>query len=227
MSTYRNKRGERIFLPERLAYLESTAASGLLKLRKALSDIGANLYLSDAYRSRADQEKAYQDYITGKKKAFSPPPGASFHEAGRAIDISLSDLGISLKKFWEIAKPIGWKPVIKEPNPRLSEAWHLEFLSYWDGLMAPYNIKKKMSVLECYLENGKYPITDLELRYLVQSYLSLLGLYVEKIDGVFGKNSLKACEKLQSQFGIRYPLIPVNIIQLIRLVRTTWVQAQP
>ena len=81
---------------------------------------------SDLYRSYDMQAQAHQDYVTGKKKAFSPSPGGSFHEAGRAMDIDLSTIGMSLAAFWDAVKPLGLAPIINAPNTKLSEAWHFD-----------------------------------------------------------------------------------------------------
>jgi hypothetical protein len=40
------------------------------------------------------QLQSHLDWKTGKKSAFSPPPGGSLHEAGRALDLDLDSLGM-------------------------------------------------------------------------------------------------------------------------------------
>ena len=70
-----------------------------------LADLPAklpNLRWSDLFRSYEMQKQANLDFLQGRKKAFSPPPGGSLHEAGRAMDIDLSTIGMGLAKFWAL-----------------------------------------------------------------------------------------------------------------------------
>lgn len=64
-----------------------------------LRAMGHNLRLSDLFRSYEMQRQAHLDSVEKRKKAFSPPPGGSMHEAGRAMDIDLSSMGVPLKQF--------------------------------------------------------------------------------------------------------------------------------
>jgi hypothetical protein len=61
---------------------------------------------------------------------FSPLPGGSLHEAGRAFDLDLEallkDEIITLEDFWGIARHRGLVPIIASPDPGKSEAWHFE-----------------------------------------------------------------------------------------------------
>ena len=70
-------------LPKRLARCTADMTSAVLGVVKDLGGTGNELVLSDMYRSHDMQFQAYMDYKTGKKSAFSPPPGGSMHEAGR------------------------------------------------------------------------------------------------------------------------------------------------
>lgn len=82
--------------------------------------------LSDLLRSYDMQLQAHLDYTSGKKSAFSPAPGGSMHEGGRAFDLDLGALKIKLGQFWDIARKYGVTPIIKSPNPSASEAWHFD-----------------------------------------------------------------------------------------------------
>ena len=82
---------------------------------------------SDLYRPYDIQKQSHDDYVSGKKKDFSPPPGGSFHEAGRAMDIDLGTIGGTLSAFWDVLKPMGFLPIISTPDKKLSEAWHFDF----------------------------------------------------------------------------------------------------
>ena len=48
------------------------------------------------------------------------------HEAGRAIDLDLNSIGVSLKQFWEITAKHGFTPTIDKPDTRISESWHFD-----------------------------------------------------------------------------------------------------
>jgi LAS superfamily LD-carboxypeptidase LdcB len=88
--------------------------------------MGHNLRLSDLFRSYEMQRQAHLDFVEKRKKAFSPPPGGSMHEAGRAMDIDLSSMGVPLKQFWEIANAHGFFPIIDAPIASRSESWHFD-----------------------------------------------------------------------------------------------------
>ena len=62
----------------------------LYGIRDELQAQGGKLELSDLFRSYDMQLQAHLDYTSGKKKAFSPPPGSSMHESGRAFDVDLA-----------------------------------------------------------------------------------------------------------------------------------------
>lgn len=197
-STYL-KNGERVKLPERMAKLVDTGVVSLNGLINELSTMGGKLYLSDAYRDRTEQQKAREDYETGKKKAFSPPPGYSYHEAGRAIDIDLDNIGMPLKTFWSIARKYGWTPVIPQPVAKLPEAWHFEFREYW-GNLSSYTIGKRCAVLEAYVFTGG-PMSDKDIALLKQGYLTLLGFYKGALDGSWGPISKTALAALEAKIG--------------------------
>ena len=57
---------------------------------------GGHLYLSDMFRSAVQQQKAHEDWKSGRKSAFSPPSCSSVHEAARAIDIDAFDTAIGV-----------------------------------------------------------------------------------------------------------------------------------
>ncbi len=153
-------------LPAQMAWLTPDALEAFKALEKAVNDAGGFIYLSDCYRSTLDQARARYDYLTGAKrlpergglvsqypelrtyepcngglgkKAYSPPPGLSWHEAGRAIDIDVDPkwLVISQDRFWDIAQKIGWRcGASSYGNPAkvdISEEWHWQ----WEGEFHP------------------------------------------------------------------------------------------
>lgn len=118
--------GRRVPMPKRMAFATPDLKLALYGIRDDVESAGGSLALSDLFRSYDMQLQAHLDYTSGKKKAFSPPPGGSMHEAGRAFDVDLKALRMPLAKFWEIGKKWGVVPIIGQPNPRLSESWHFE-----------------------------------------------------------------------------------------------------
>ena len=67
----------------------------LKELDKLVTADGGNLYIIDLFRSWDVQLENRNKYLSGKKRAFVAPPGGSFHNAGRAVDISVKELGYS------------------------------------------------------------------------------------------------------------------------------------
>ena len=118
--------GPRVQMPERMAKVTPDLKRALYGIRDELQAQGGKLELSDLFRTYDMQFQAHLDYASGKKAAFSPPPGSSMHESGRAFDVDLSRIKVSLAAFWEIAKRWGVVPIIDEPKTSISECWHFE-----------------------------------------------------------------------------------------------------
>lgn len=141
LSIYPLKSEKKGPLPKNMAYLTPDAARALEAAAREFEQMGCCFRLSDAYRSTAMQAKAHEDWRTGRKKAYSPPAGGSFHEAGRAIDIDLAALihkPSVPKGFRQIGEPEvravlarhGWTPISSMGHPNMvdvSESWHFEF----------------------------------------------------------------------------------------------------
>src|ERR1035437_10275393 len=104
-------------LPHRLAQCTPDTKLAIEAVARDLAGMGFGIRLSDLFRSHDMQAQSHADFVEGRKKAFSPPPGGSLHEAGRAMDIDLGSIGVSLPKFWEIAKAHGFSPIIDTPDP--------------------------------------------------------------------------------------------------------------
>lgn len=118
--------GQRVLMPERMARSTPDMKKAMYGIRADVEAARGRFALSDLFRSYDMQLQAHLDFTSGKKKAFSPPPGGSMHEGGRAFDVDLKGLRMSLADFWQIAKKWSVVPIIAEPNPRASEAWHFE-----------------------------------------------------------------------------------------------------
>jgi hypothetical protein len=121
------KKGDQsVLLPSRMAKCTPDTLASIRAIQADLAKDVGNLVLSDLFRSYEMQLQAFMDWKSGKKQAFSPPPGGSMHEAGRAFDLDLSQIKISLRKFWNIAKKYGITPIISKPDENLNEAWHFD-----------------------------------------------------------------------------------------------------
>jgi len=183
-------------LPPPLNQLVGPAAKSLRKLEHAVRDAGGQLILSDAFRTFDMQMQAFLDWQSGKKKAYSPPPGHSFHEAGRAIDISLDDLGIKLLDFWVLAKKQGWVPIVSKPRKNISEAWHFEYRGYFAELIPIIRIKKtaKLAIMDIGIKEN--------ITQIVQMHLKLQDFYAGNIDGVIGPITEKAVMDFKAKYGL-------------------------
>src|SRR6185436_4018048 len=96
-------------------------------LTATMAGTGNALVLSDLYRSFDMQMQSHLDFVNKKKKAFSPPPGGSLHEAARALDLDLGRIeAMGLKGFWPLAASEGLLPIIDKPDKTKSEAWHFD-----------------------------------------------------------------------------------------------------
>jgi hypothetical protein len=187
-------------LPARMAQASKDFAIALADLSERLP----NLRWSDLFRSYEMQKAANADYLQGRKKAFSPPPGGSLHEAGRAMDIDLSTIGMSLADFWAFLKPLGMVPIINKPDSGISEAWHFEYrgshqLVY--DYAAAGNVRADISP---YKQAAASAILGLGIHVdqvkdqsvaLVQSALIRLGFDAGPIDGDAGGRTIAALQK--------------------------------
>lgn len=135
---------------------DAAAAFEKLKMACAIHLPKVGLFLSDCYRSWLMQAKAHADHLAGAhpgqevvyiasvpelhgyiptpKRANSPPPGNSWHEAGRAFDVDMDPkwLGVDQRAFADIAHSCGWKDIVHGDfgNPArvdVPEEWHWQF----------------------------------------------------------------------------------------------------
>ena len=187
-------------LPARMARAAKDFAAALAQLSSQLP----NLRWSDLFRSYEMQKAANEDYLQGRKKAFSPPAGGSLHEAGRAMDIDLSTTGMSLADFWAFLKPLGMVPIISKPDSGMSEAWHFEYRGSHQVVYdyaAAGNVRAdispyKQAAVSAILGLGIHvdQVKDQNIA-LVQSALIRLGFDAGPIDGDPGSRTFAALQK--------------------------------
>ena len=132
--------------------------------------------------------------------AFAARAGESEHNWGGAVDLDVYALDFpglvgnaQLAKLWEIAKPLGFAPIIAHPNLDQSECWHFDHLgplramhdrlgaSADHGTSANANITTAQA--GCLL-TGSY-LGSQSMERLVQARLLLVGETLD-LDGALG-----------------------------------------
>lgn len=154
-------------------FLTPDANDALHNLDTAVTKAGGSLFVTELYRSWANQAQANQDYVNHKRTAFASPAGESFHQAGRAIDIDLDKLNFNcssdmqLSKFWNVAIPLGWQPIISKPDSAKSESWHFQFVGKeWSRL---YQKASDALVAQCcILDVGQWSNEEAESKTLTR-----------------------------------------------------------
>jgi D-alanyl-D-alanine dipeptidase len=159
----------RVKLPDRMAKCTPDMKQAVLSLREDLKTRGIDLFLSDMFRSHDEQLQAHND--NAQKGTFSPLPGGSLHESGRAFDLDLETLLkddlITLKQFWEIARPHGLVPIIGIPDRDESEAWHFE-------------CRGSHAKVREYYKNGKGDDRDKAYVAMAESSIVSVGIKVDR-----------------------------------------------
>jgi len=197
-------------LPKRMAKCTPDTAEALAGLVADLRSLGFELRLSDLFRSYEMQKAAHLDYVERRKKAYSPPPGGSMHEAGRAMDIDLASMGVPLKRFWEIAKGRGFTPIIDTPDSSRSEAWHFDCRGSHGTVYKYVRSGKAGEAMAPYTQMAQSGISAIGVKLdavpsqngaFIQGALIRLGLDPGRIDGIVGSRTLAALKDAGSLAG--------------------------
>ena len=201
-SIYPGKDGAKAPLPARMAQCTPDMKAAIKAAAAALEGKGGKLILSDLFRSYQMQYDAHQDFVTGRKKANSPPPGGSLHEAGRACDMDLGAIHISLADFWTLVAPIGLVPIIDKPKSGVSESWHFECRGSHQRVYDYYRAGKGKNFDKPYKAMAASAIVSVGVKVdrfganqdaaYVQSGLIRLGDAIGDMDGAIGKNTKAA-----------------------------------
>lgn len=176
--------------------------AALKELEKAVTQQGGQLKINSVYRSWEKQQALFDLHTKDPKKyAVASAPGKSFHQAGRAVDFDIQELGFKgvpkekwLEKFWSLYKPLGFTPIIDKPNMEESEAWHADHLGLWSSARSKvgYLTTAQCAILDVGNWNPKEE-TDKEKQLFVQAQLIRLGHFeIGGIDGILGKKSMAA-----------------------------------
>lgn len=169
-------------------------------LNEAVKAADGRLHIIDLFRNWSVQGAARKLYEAGKKP-FVAKPGGSFHGAGRAVDIKLQLLKFKrtpkhkqLDKLWELAIPLGFKPIIKVPNENAEEAWHFDFPGK-DWADAYEKLSYPEIAKCCILDVDEWDPNENEAKVLnmfIQAQLIRLGKYeIGKVDGILGSKTKK------------------------------------
>lgn len=208
-SIYKNKQGKLVSLPPRMAHCTPDMKAAIQAVSTELINKGGHLRLSDLFRSYEMQLQSHLDFVNKKKSAFSPPPGGSMHEAGRALDLDLDALGISLADFWPIAREHGLFPIVGSPNPKLKESWHFDCRGSHDLVYRYYDAKKGTN-MKPYEAMSASAILSVDIKVdrfgpnqqaaAIQSALIRLGQELGNIDGSLGTKSKNALQNVGVSF---------------------------
>ena len=195
-----------VLLPARMAWATADMKAAIAGLQASLKAAGGELILSDLFRSYDMQLQAHLDYVNKRKTANSPPPGGSFHEAGRAFDLDLSRTKVKLAKLWELAAEQGLVPIISKPDASKDEAWHFEHRGshqlvydyYQAGKGTNFDVPYKAAAASAILAIGVRVdrFADSQAMALIQSGLIRLGKQIGNMDGQIGPKTRKALDSL-------------------------------
>ena len=202
-SIYFDSHNNRKNLPARMAQCSPDMRRAALNLRMDLAGRGVELFLSDMFRSFDMQLQAHIE--NAKKGVFSPRPGGSLHEAGRAFDLDLGALLagniLKLSDFWTIAAQRGVVPIIAAPDKSKSEAWHFECRGshalvrqyYLEGKgdqnMKPYQAMAASAILAIGVKVERF---QNQKAAAIQSGLIRLGHSLGPLDGSIGQKTRDA-----------------------------------
>jgi hypothetical protein len=201
--------GVKVPLPRRMAVCTPDMKAALFKTAKDLRAAGGRLILSDLFRSYDMQLGSHLDWKSGKKRAFSPPPGGSLHEAGRGFDLDLGAMKITLADFWALAASNGIVPIVATPQKNQSEAWHFECRGSHALVQAyykagkgtnfdkPYQAMAASAIVSVGVKVDKFAaFTNGQDAAYIQSGLIRLGQVIGNMDGSIGKKTRDGCAAL-------------------------------
>ena len=204
ISVYKNGLGDLLPFPARMGQCTPDTFTAIMNIAKDLAKKGGKLILSDLFRSYDMQMQSHLDFVSGKKRAFSPPPGGSFHEAGRAFDLDLDAMKIPLSDFWIIAAKYAVTPIIKQPKPNVSEAWHFDCRGSHQ-IVYEYYESGKGNNFKSYTAAAGSAILSIgvhvdafgenQQQAALQSCLIRLGKEIGNIDGHIGRKTQTALEE--------------------------------
>jgi len=210
-------------LPARMARLVRAAAAALQNVYEDIVHEGGHLYITDMFRSAADQQRAHQDYLSGRKSAYSPPPCSSVHESGRAIDIDTLDTGIGHRRVREILNGHGWINIVDTLTG--DECWHYEFReTKWQAYLQANGYPAMARAMKEEIGNlaglAAAQSREAEILWLQTSLNKVLGAHLT-VDGIYGPQTKDAVREFQRQNGLQRDGVagPITKAKLTELVK--------
>jgi hypothetical protein len=199
--------GQPVPLPKRMALATPDMKAALAHIGEEVARHQGRFVLSDLYRSYDMQLQAHLDFKSGKKTAFSPAPGGSMHEAGRAFDVDVAALRMPLAGFWELCKPMGVVPIIDTPTAGANESWHFEcrgshqrvYDYYREKLGRNFRSPAAAMAASAIVCTG-VPVDSfgaVTLGAQIQSAVIRLGKIIGNLDGDVGPKTRAALEELE------------------------------
>jgi murein L,D-transpeptidase YcbB/YkuD len=197
-------------LPARMAKLVREAAEALQKVYEQVSAEGGHLYISDMLRSATMQQKAHEDWKSGRKSSYSPPACSSVHESGRAIDIDAYDTGIGHKRVREILNANGWTNIVQTLTGK--ECWHYEFRDEkWEEYRKKYGYKAMARAMKEEIGNlaglKQAKREEKGMKWVQEALNKVMGTRLV-IDGVFGAKTKAVVMRFQKKYGLQVDGIP-------------------
>ncbi len=192
-------------LPRRMAKLVRPAAEALAAVIRQVAAEGGHLYISDMFRSAAEQQRAHEDWRSGRKTAYSPPACNSVHEAGRAIDIDAFDTGIGHARVRAILNAHGWVNIVDTLTG--AECWHYEFRGErWERYRREHGYAAMARAMKEEIGNTDVrPVADSrkdEVRRLQDRLNELTGAGLA-VDGLYGPLTRAAVRAFQEREGLQ------------------------
>jgi hypothetical protein len=209
-------------LPKRMAKLVHGAAEALQNVFRDVVALGGHLYITDMFRSAVDQQKAHEDWKTGRKTAYSPPSCSSVHEAARAIDIDAFDTGIGHHRVRQILNKHGWTHIVESLTG--PECWHYEFRGEaWETYKAEHDYAAMARAMKAEIGNTAGAVQadrkKEEIRQLQIALNAVLGCHLAT-DGCYGENTKTAVRDFQKKHGLQVDGVagPITLKLLAQLL---------
>lgn len=192
-------------LPIRMSKLVMPAAVALKKVFKEVVGSGGHLFISDMFRSANQQQRAHEDWKSGRKTAYSPPSCHSVHEAARAIDIDAFDTGIGHQRTREILNKHGWVNIVDTLTG--AECWHYEFRQKkWESYKEKHGYAAMAHAMKEEIGNlaglRQAEAEKKAVRWLQDSLNKILQIQL-RVDGIIGEKTRKAIKAFQQKYGMQ------------------------
>ena len=209
-------------LPQRMSKLVRPAAIALQKVYEDVVAEGGHLYISDMFRSATEQQKAHEDWKSGRKTTYSPPSCSSVHEAARAIDIDAFDTSIGHKRVREILNKHGWTNIVKTLTG--SECWHYEFREQkWENYKKQHGSEAMAHAMKEEIGNlvgiKKAESAKEDVKWLQESLNKLLDTKLTS-DGIYGEETKETVMKFQRKYKLQIDGVagPITIKKIKELL---------